>query len=123
MILADTSVWVDHFRRESKPLTHFLNLNRVLIHPLVIGELACGNLKNRQQILSLLKSLNSAPTVDHEEALYFLEKNKLMGKGVGFIDIQLLASTALDSGIKLWSYDKRLNAIASDLGLAWSQKT
>lgn len=123
MILVDTSVWVDHFRSKTNHLSELLESNRVLIHPLIIGELACGNLKNRAQILKLLSRLTFAPSASHDETLYFIEKNKLMGKGVGYIDVQLLASTALETGAKLWTNDKRMKGIAAKLGVAWNERT
>ncbi len=123
MILVDTSVWVDHFRSKTNHLPALLENSRVLIHPLIIGELACGNLKNRDQILTLLRRLTFAPSVSHDETLYFIEKNKLMGKGVGYIDVQLLASTALETGAKIWTNDKRMEGIAVKLGIAWNEKT
>ena len=92
------------------------------MHPLVLGELACGNLKNRSQFLKLWSDLSSMPTVNHEETLFFIEKNELMGKGIGYIDVQLLASVALDAGTKLWTKDKRLDALAIQLGYAWNKE-
>ena len=91
------------------------------MHPLVLGELACGNLNNRSHLLKLWSDLSSMPTVNHEETLFFIEKNELMGKGIGYIDVQLLASVALDAGTKLWTKDKRLDALAIQLGYAWNK--
>jgi predicted nucleic acid-binding protein len=121
MILVDTSVWVDHLRRESVALSGLLRSSRVVMHPLVLGELACGNLNNRSELLKLWSGLGSMPTVNHEETLFFIEKNKLMGKGIGYIDVQLLASVALDTGTKLWTRDKRLDVLAIQLGYAWNE--
>jgi predicted nucleic acid-binding protein len=120
MILVDTSVWIDHLRSESSILSSLLLSSRVVMHPLVLGELACGNLNSRSQLLRLWSGLSSMPTVNHEESLFFIEKNKLMGKGIGYIDVQLLASVALDTGTKLWTHDKRLDVLAIQLGYAWS---
>ena len=117
MILVDTSVWVDHFRKKEKPLIDLLNTGAVLIHPFVIGELACGNLKNRQQILMLLENLPKATEATNQEVLHFIEANQLMGKGVGYIDIHLLAATALSHPAKIWTRDKRLRALSTNLGL------
>ena len=105
MILVDTSVWRDHLRSESLVLSDLLRSSRVVMHPLVLGELACGNLNNRTELLKLWGGLSSMPTVNHEETLFFIEKNTLMGKGIGYIDVQLLASVALDTGTKLWTHD------------------
>jgi len=121
MILVDTSVWIDHLRNESLVLSNLLRSSRVVMHPLVLGELACGNLINRSQLLKLLGGLSSMPTVSHEEALFFIEKRTLMGKGIGYIDIQLLASIAVDTGTKLWTRDKRLDVLAIQLGYAWNK--
>ena len=116
MLLVDTSVWVDHFRRTNKRLVKLLVEADVMTHQFIIGELACGNLKNRQQILTLLGELPSAQLATHEETLTLLEKRTLMGKGIGWIDANLIAS-ALLSDVKLWSFDKRLNAVAAEVGV------
>ena len=121
MLLVDTSVWIDHLRSESLTLSTLLLSSRVVMHPLVLGELACGNLNNRSQLLKQWSSLSSLPTVNHEEALFFIEKNKLMGKGIGYTDVQLLASVALDTGTKLWTHDKRLDVLAILLEYAWNK--
>jgi predicted nucleic acid-binding protein len=121
MILVDTSVWIDHLRSESSVLSGLLRSSRVVMHPLVLGELACGNLINRTQLLTLWGGLSSMPTVNDEETLFFIEKNTLMGKGIGYIDVQLLASVALDTGTKLWTHDKRLDVLAIQLGYAWNK--
>jgi predicted nucleic acid-binding protein len=116
VLLVDTSVWVDHFRRTNKRLSKLLVEAEVLTHQFVVGELACGNLKNRGQILGLLRELPSAQLATHEETLTLLEKRKLMGKGIGWIDAHLLAS-ALLSDAQLWTYDKRLNTGAAEIGV------
>lgn len=119
MILVDTSVWIDHLRSGNPLLAELLEQNRVVMHPMVLGELACGNLKNRQQLLQLWQSQESLQAVSHDEALYFLEQYGLMGKGVGYIDVHLLASVALANGVKLWTRDKRLAHVAIELRYAW----
>ena len=101
-VLVDTSIWVNHFRSGNSHLQDLLDNTEVVCHPLVIGELACGNLKKRKEILALLAALPMAPEVDHEEALEFTEINKLMGKGIGFIDVMLLASSRL-SALPIWT--------------------
>lgn len=121
MILVDTSVWVNHLRKTLAELSDLLENNRVVMHPLVLGELACGNLKNRTQLLELWHGMNFMPTVNHEEALFFIEHNQLMGRGIGYIDVQLLASVILDGSAKLWTLDKRLAAVADQLGIAWQK--
>jgi predicted nucleic acid-binding protein len=118
MILVDTSVWVDHFRHADPELTAELNTGRVYTHPWVIGELACGNLRARSEILALLKGLPGFTVVSDEEVFFFIERHQLMGRGIGFVDVQLLASTALSGVGRLWTRDKRLHAVAATLGLA-----
>lgn len=118
MILVDTSVWVDHLRSGNTQLASLLDRSQVMSHPFVMGELACGNLRNREEILKLLSDLPQAPVASPAEAMHFIEHNRLMGLGVGYIDIHLLASTALSDNTSLWSNDKRLNTVASRLNLA-----
>jgi len=119
MILVDTSVWIDHFHNGNKMLIELLNDSEVYCHPFIIGELACGNLVNRMEILSLLQALPQAIFIEHEEILIFIEKNHLMGKGLGYIDTALLASS-LVTGIPLWTIDKKLLMIASGLNISFS---
>ena len=115
MILADTSVWVDHLRRSDAALRAALEANEICIHPMVIGELACGNLRNRS-ILVNLQLLPQATVASHDEALAMIEQHTLMGRGVGFVDVHLLASAKL-SKATLWTRDKRLAAVADGFGL------
>lgn len=117
MILADTSIWIEHFRRGSAELRAALERDNVAIHPFVIGEIACGTLRNREEILDLLATLPAAPVATDDEALAFIEQRKLMGRGVGYIDVHLLASVTLSTGLRLWTADKRLQAIAAELRL------
>lgn len=119
MILVDTSVWVEHLRRGSAALAGELEAGQVLTHPFVIGELACGTLSNRREVLGLLARLPSAPTATNTEALDFLEERGLMGRGIGFIDVHLLASAMLAAPARLWTSDRRLAAIASELNVAY----
>ena len=120
MILVDTSVWVEHLRSGNARLAEELETGRVLVHPFVIGELACGTLGNRRQVLDLLARLPSAPIATHAEALGFLERRSLMGRGIGFIDVHLLASVALAGQGQLWTRDRRLAVIANELHLAYA---
>ncbi len=117
MILADTSVWIEHFRRTEPRLLAALEAGEVLMHPFVLGELACGNLRNRHEILGLLSNLPAAPTAADLEVLDFIEHRKLMGRGIGYVDAHLLAATALASPARLWTRDRPLNVIATALGL------
>jgi len=121
MILVDTSVWVDHLRKREPALERLLEAGRVFIHPFIIGELACGNIKHRETILFLLKDLPAATVATHDEALLYIEKNTLMGKGIGYIDIHLLASVALSCACSLWTRDKRLHMVAEHMGSAWME--
>ena len=118
MVLVDTSIWVTHLIEGSRHLDKLLLNEEVVCHPFMIGELACGNIKNRNEILSLLHSLPIAPAINIEELLYFIEQNELMGSGVGFVDVHLLASAKL-AGLPLWTSDKRLKSAAVNLQLAY----
>lgn len=114
MILVDTSVWVEHFRAGTPGLDTLLLDCQVLCHPFIIGELAFGNLKNRTEILSLLRELPMASCAEDDEVIQFIDDRKLMGKGLGYIDIHLLMS-ALLTGVPLWTIDKRLHEVSSKL--------
>lgn len=116
MILADTSVWIDHFRRRSPQLAALLERDEVLCHPFIVGELACGSLKARPLTLRLLHALQTVPMAGHEEVLALVERHRLMGIGIGWLDAHLLGSTLL-AGTKLWTRDDRLAHAASTLGV------
>lgn len=118
MILVDTSVWVDHLRRGNAQLAELLERNFVIMHPFVIGEIACGSLSDRAVLLDLLQQLPSVVVADHDEALGFIERHGLHGRGIGYLDVHLLASVALTQEAALWTRDKRLHSVADDLGLA-----
>ena len=116
MILVDTSVWVEHLRSGTIGLEALLNDGHVVCHPFIIGELACGNLKNRAEILSLLQELPMAIQADDEEVIQFIEDHQLMGKGLGFIDIHLMMSAMLTQ-VPLWTVDRRLHEVSLKLRL------
>ena len=118
MILVDTSVWIDHFRRGDAILSGLLNGGRVLMHPFVLGELALGGAGARAGVLADLGHLPLARVAGDEEVLYFIAANGLAGTGIGYVDAHLLAATRLGPGTRLWSRDKRLHAAAARLGLA-----
>lgn len=118
MTLADTSVWVNHLRENDANLTALLNDNRVLMHSMVIGELACGNLPDREHVLDLLKGLPQIAVADDEEVLFFIERHRLMGRGIGYIDAHLLAAALLAYSVRLWTHDRRLQNVAMHLGIA-----
>ena len=119
MILVDTSVWVDHLRGIDGELADALERGTVVMHPFVVGELACGSLNDRPAILALLQDLPPPVTAEGDEVLGFIERHGLHGKGIGYVDMHLLASVALTDGCKLWTRDKRLRAVAQDLALAY----
>jgi predicted nucleic acid-binding protein len=119
VILIDTSVWINHLRAGEPALIEFLNTGRVLSHPFVVGEIACGNLKNRKAVLSLLQDLPAAPVATDEEVLFFIERHGLMGKGIGYIDAHLLAAISLAPGGRLWTRDRPLGALAGSMELAF----
>lgn len=123
MILVDTSVWVDHLRAGDMILAGLLETGRVLMHPFVVGELALGNLRQRQVILGYLRDLPQAVVATNGEVLQFIERHDLAGLGIGYVDVHLLASTQLTSGSSLWARDKRLLAVAEQLGLASKHRT
>jgi predicted nucleic acid-binding protein len=119
MILADTSVWVQHFRRGMPSFAAALENGFISIHPVVLGELASGNLGKRVHTLSLLRSLPGACVGTSDECLAFLEEQALYGRGIGWNDLQLLVAARL-SGTPLWSLDARLTAAAIELGVAYT---
>jgi predicted nucleic acid-binding protein len=117
VILADTSVWITHFRQGSDELKRALETGDVLCHPHVVGELACGNLRNRTNILDFLRALPSATLATDEEILACIERNHLYGSGLGFTDVHLLASAML-TPTRLWTLDGALARHAKRLDLA-----
>ena len=116
MILADTSVWVDHLRHGNRELIEHLEAGEVACHPFVIGELACGRLKDRREILGLLERLPAVPVASHDEAMAFVEARRLDRRGLGWVDVHLLASAVL-GGARLWTLDRRLAEAASATGM------
>lgn len=118
MILVDTSIWIDHLRTGDSVLQRLLESGQVLGHAWVIGELALGHLPQRREVLGLLGALPAAPLVTPEEILAFIEGHQLMGRGLGYVDLQLLAATRLVAGAGLWTRDKRLATCAVELDLA-----
>ena len=121
MILADTSVWVDHFKTSDSALVDLLEAGGVVCHPFIIGELACGGIQNRPEILSLLSALRSTTKAGDDEIPAFIARNDLMGRGLGLIDIHLLASCKLD-GVLLWTRDAELRKAAEALRVGAEQK-
>jgi len=115
-MLIDTSVWVEHLRRGDPTLRSLLHRDEVECHPFIIGELACGSLRRRSEVLSLLRSLPHVAVASHDEVLTLIERHRLMGRGIGWIDAHLLASAAL-SNTSLWSRDRRVSDVATELHL------
>jgi predicted nucleic acid-binding protein len=118
MILVDTSVWIAHLRAGNRTLQSLLEGAEVLAHPFVVGELACGTLRNREEVLILLQALPEVQAAEHEEVMRVVERERLYGRGIGWIDAHLLASARL-SGAVLWTLDRQLSKIASALDLAF----
>lgn len=117
-ILVDTSIWVDHLRIGDDQLISLLDHGRVLAHPMVIGELACGRLHRRDAILGWLAELPEATVATHHEVLALIEAHGLMGRGIGYVDAHLLAATVLSAPGRLWTRDRPLRAAAQALDLA-----
>lgn len=120
LVLVDTSVWVDHFRRRQPALVQLLEADRVLCHPWVLGEVACGTPPRRQQTLDDLAALRPVRVANLEEIVAFVERKQLFGLGCGLVDVGLLASTLMTSSAILWTLDRRLSALAERFGVAYS---
>ncbi len=114
MVLVDTSVWIEHLRQGNQRLTDLLTAGRVACHRFVVGEVACGSLRNRAEVLRLLAALPEAPMATHEEVLWLLESERLYSRGLGWVDVHLLASSRL-MACALWTLDKTLAAVAEEL--------
>ncbi len=121
MVLVDTSVWISHFNKGNSSLADLLSGGMIACHPFVIGELACGRLKNRKEILSLLWTLFRVQEASHEEVFQFIETHGLMGTGIGLIDVHLLAS-ALLTRVSLWTYDRKLRKAAEQLKISYAEE-
>jgi predicted nucleic acid-binding protein len=120
VILVDTSVWIDHLHQADPALVALLERNDVVVHPMVIGELALGAISDRERFLGLLSALPAAAEATHTEVLEFVAERTLHGKGLSLVDAHLLASTALSASTRLWTRDRRLAAAAANLGFAWT---
>ena len=115
MILIDTSVWIDHIRLPDINLQSLLQINGVLVHPYVIGEIALGSMRGREFVVRRLQALPEVVLAKHDEAMQFVETHKLFGTGLGYVDVHLLASCRLTPGASLWTRDKRLGEIAAQM--------
>ena len=118
MILVDTSVWIDHLNASDERMTQLLMGCKVLSHPFVTGELAMGNLRNRDPLLDALQNLPQTVVANETEVLQFIRDKNLFGLGIGYIDVHLLAAVMLSPGSSLWTRDKRLLAASIRLGIA-----
>lgn len=119
MVLVDTSVWVDHLRSGVPLLSELLARDLAASHDFVVGEIACGNLRNREEVLSLLSWLPKCEPATHQEVLIFIDRHRLMGRGTGYVDACLLAAAML-AGARIWTRDRRLAAIAEELSCSYS---
>jgi predicted nucleic acid-binding protein len=118
MVLIDTSVWIDHLRNGDSGVSTLLETGDAVCHPFIVGEIACGNLTSRREILHRLSLLRTATLVRHSEVLAFIEAHRISGLGLGFIDMHLLASANLD-GLKVWSRDKAMRKAAENLKISY----
>ena len=118
-VLVDTSVWVGHFRQRDEHLVTLLEAGLVVCHPYVVVEVACGTPPHRHAVIDLLRALERVPVATAEELLQLIERRALRGRGCGFVDIGLLASALLGERTLLWTRDRRLHAVALELGRAW----
>lgn len=120
MILVDTSVWIDHLNRREAHLRELLDAREVLTHPMVVGEISCGRLRNREGVLRMLSGLPAIRECEHEKVRSMIEHRGLMGLGLSFIDVHLLCSVLARSGTTFWTRDARLRRIADELGVTYS---
>jgi predicted nucleic acid-binding protein len=114
-VLVDTSVWIGHFKQRNEHLVALLESGRVVCHPYVVVEVACGTPPNRRAIITLLAELESVPVATPDEVLEMTERRSLYGRGCGFVDMSLLAATLLSEDALIWTMDKRLDSVASEL--------
>lgn len=123
MILVDTSIWIDHLHQSEPTLVVLLGQNQVLAHPMVIGEIALGSLADRATVLALLSNLASTVRASDEEVLAFIDAQRLHSRGLSLVDVHLLASTLLTPATLLWTRDKRLQTVVTDLGIAFTERS
>lgn len=120
MILVDSSVWVDHLRASDAVLTELLDRGQILTHPCVVGEIALGSLRQRTEIIRALSGLPKATLAEHDEVMAFIDRFSLFARGIGYIDVHLLASVRLTPDAVLWTRDRRLHEAASQLAIAFT---
>lgn len=119
VVLVDTSVWIDHFRQKDADLVALLEANLVSTHPMVIGELALGNLTERAAVLTHLSHLPQAAAATHEEVLRAIDQRSLAGSGLSLVDVHLLAAALISPHTRLWTHDRRLAFAAETASIAW----
>ena len=117
MVLVDTSIWIDYLRTNNSDMVSLLDGRQIIIHPMVIGELACGNLSDRNEVLRYLARLPRIVEAKHDEVLFFIEHHRLMGSGIGYLDANLLTSSVLHGTTQLWTSDRRLATVADELNI------
>jgi predicted nucleic acid-binding protein len=116
VILVDTSIWIDHFRYGEAELRKIINDDRLLCHPIVIGELALGSLRERDAVIAFLAAQREATIATHAEVMTIIDRHSIFSMGIGYTDAHLLTSTLLDRRSSLWTRDKRLAAAAEKVG-------
>ena len=119
MILIDSSIWIDHFHVGDERIRVLTDAEAALVHPFVYGEILLGSLRDRGGVAEYLADLPQAQVAEHDEAIYVLDRYRLFSRGIGFVDLHLLASTLLMQGARLWTRDKRLGAVAEEFGVAY----
>jgi predicted nucleic acid-binding protein len=117
MILADTSVWIEHLRVGSDLLAQRLERREILMHPFVLCELMLGSLRDRKRTLCDLRALPDAPVATRDEVAAMIEAAPIHGRGIGYVDAALLASVRLYGAARLWTKDRRLAAMATELAI------
>jgi predicted nucleic acid-binding protein len=120
LVLVDSSIWIDHLHEADPSMTHLLGRSEVAVHPMVIGELALGSIRNRREMLGLLSNLPPAEVAMPGEVMVMVEARRLFGRGLSLVDAHLLASTAISAGMTLWTRDKKLHSAAHELGIAFA---
>jgi len=118
-VLVDTSVWVGHFKQRDEQLVALLQAGLVACHPYAVVEVACGTPPHRRDVIDMLRELESVPVATVDELLALLQQRALFGRGCGFVDVSLLASALLSEQTLLWTLDKRLGAVATELARAY----
>lgn len=118
MILADTSIWIDHLRADDAELAGRLFAGAIVCHPFVVAEIALGSLKDRDEVLGLLDRLPGVPVADVSEVRTLIEVRRLFSRGIGYVDVSLIASCLLEPGTTLWTRDRRLAGVADEIGIA-----